>query len=251
MIRLEAIHKTFHIDQAWKQEVLDDFSAVIHDNAITMIVGNNGSGKSTLLNIIAGSVKQDQGHVLLNNKILDTIPEHRRSPQIVTVFQNPQMGTSGELTVFENLRLATISGKSRLLTWGMTRTFKAEMLEHLSQLSMNLENKADQLVQNLSGGQRQAIALLMAVLQKPSVLLLDEPTAALDPKAAEQVLQLAHQFSKKYQLCTLMVTHKMAEVLEYADRVIQVHEGKIERDINRSELSALTVNDLYGWFKYR
>jgi putative ABC transport system ATP-binding protein len=251
MIRLEAIHKTYNKDQVWKQHVLADLSIDLQDNMITVVVGNNGSGKSTLLNIISGAVKQDSGHVTLDHRIIDSIPEHKRSPQIVTVFQNPQMGTAGELTILENLRLATVSGQWRQLKWGISKSFKAEMVEQLSLLGMNLENKSDQLVQNLSGGQRQALALFMAVLQKPKVLLLDEPTAALDPKAAEQVLRLAHNFAKEYQLCTLMVTHKMKEVLDYADRVLLIHEGKIAKDINRQELSTLTVDDLYRWFKYR
>ncbi|MEJ6980221.1 ATP-binding cassette domain-containing protein [Pedobacter sp. P351] len=248
MIKVSNLYKTFHPGKTNEVKALHGIDLEIKAGEFLVIVGANGSGKSTLLNSISGSVLQGSGELSIDGNAITSLAEHRRSKWIARVFQNPLMGTAGELSVLENFRLASLRTKKKGLTIGIDETFKNTVREKISELGMGLENKILQPMSSLSGGQRQALTLLMAVMDDVRILLLDEPTAALDPRSAEIVMKTADKLISDYKLTALLITHNMKEAFNYGNRIIQMVEGRIVRDLDKNEKIKLSHTDLYEWF---
>ena len=214
------------------------------------IVGSNGAGKSTLLNIVAGVYPPERGgKVFINGKDITNLPEHRRAVHVSRVWQEPRMGTAGNLTIEENMSLAYKRGRTRLLHSALGKRRKQLYREALSQLGLGLEDRLNSLVGTLSGGQRQSLALVMATISKPTVLLLDEHIATLDPRTAEIVLKLTESIVREEKMTALMVTHNMEHALEYGNRLVMMHQGKIVVDMTGEQKSKLTINDLIQSFE--
>ena len=248
MISLSGISKTFNKGNANEVSILNNFNLEVNKGDFIILVGSNGSGKSTVLNVIAGTVSQDSGSVYLDNKEISNYKDYRRSKWIARIFQDPLAGTAPELTILENFRLASLRTKQKSFKIGTGGKFRNEVKEKVSLLNLGLENKVDQLMGDLSGGQRQSLALLMAIADDTKLLLLDEPTAALDPKTSELVMKLAEKVIKEFGLTALLVTHQMKDVIEYGNRIIQVKEGRIIRDFIKDEKTFLNISDIYKWF---
>jgi len=248
MLTLHHITKIFEIHKPSEIKVLDDLSLTIPENQFVMLVGANGSGKSTLQNLIAGNLDPDKGDILLAGKSLVDIPDYKRSKWIARVFQNPLQGTAPDLSILDNFRLASLRGEPKRLKRGITRAFKERVQAHLELLGMQLENKVHKPMGQLSGGQRQALTLLMAVMNDVKLLLLDEPTAALDPRSALKVMDVANNLVIKYKLTALCITHNMREALSYGDRLIQLAHGQVKRDLVGVDKAQLKPQDLYEWF---
>ena len=214
----------------------------------TTVIGGNGAGKSTILNIIAGVYTTDKGTVTLDGENITMLPEHKRATLLGRVFQDPMMGTAADMEIQENLALAYRRGKRRGLKWGVGRAEKSVYVELLQRLNLGLEHRLNSKVGLLSGGQRQALTLLMATLQKPKLLLLDEHTAALDPKTAKKVLDLTKEIVAEGDLTTLMITHNMKDAIRIGNRLIMMYDGKIIYDVSGEEKSVLHTKDLMGKF---
>jgi len=212
------------------------------------VIGTNGSGKSTLLNALAGGFLPDSGSITIDDQDVTRSPEHRRAALIGRVFQDPYKGSCPSMTVAENLRMAELRGTRRGLRLGLNAETRARYRERLARLRMRVENRLDALMGTLSGGQRQAITLIMATLRRPSLLLLDEHTAALDPRAAERVLVVTQEVVQEHRLTTLMVTHSMEEALSLGERTIMMHRGSVVADLSGGERKATRVSDLLGRF---
>ena len=212
------------------------------------MIGGNGAGKSTLLNTISGTFSVDSGSVILDGADITKKPEYKRAKDIGRVFQDPLMGTAATMEIVENLALASRRGKHRTLSWGVRDSERKEYERLLSGLNLGLENRMGSKVGLLSGGQRQALTLLMATLQHPKILLLDEHTAALDPKTAQTVLEQTDRIVKEQELTTLMITHNMKDAIQYGNRLIMMNEGKIILDIGGEEKQKLTVESLIAMF---
>ena len=212
------------------------------------IIGTNGSGKSTLLNSVAGAFLVDSGQIYLGDQEITKWPEHRRAMRIGRVFQNPFSGSAPTMTVVENLAIAARRGMRRGLGWSLTKQLREEIGERIRSLKMGLEDRLDNPIGNLSGGQRQAITLLMATWQKPDLLLLDEHTAALDPRSADQVIRLTDEIVAQDRLTTLMVTHSMHQAVHLGDRILMMHQGKCVADLRGAEKARSRPEDLLGRF---
>ena len=212
------------------------------------VIGGNGAGKSTLMNSVAGVYGVDEGKILIDGVDITALPEYKRAKYIGRVFQDPMMGTAANMWIEENLALAARRGKPRTLRAGITKAEREEYKEQLKILDLGLENRLTTKVGLLSGGQRQALTLLMATLQKPKLLLLDEHTAALDPKTAAKVMEVTRTLVNQDRLTTLMITHNMRDAIEYGDRLIMMYEGRIALDIAGEEKQKLTVEDLLAKF---
>lgn len=248
MLKLEHITKTFFTQTPNEVKAIDDLSLTIAKGEFVVIVGANGSGKSTLQHVLAGNMKADKGDLWLNNKKINGLPDYKRSKWIARVFQDPLQGTAPDLSILDNFRLAALRGRPKKLIIGTNKLFKQRVKEHLSMLEMGLENKMDQPMGLLSGGQRQALTLLMTVMNDVKLLLLDEPTAALDPRSAQKVMELSDRLAKEYQLTVFLITHHMKEALAYGNRLIQMSHGKVKRDLSATEKDTLKPQDLYEWF---
>jgi len=248
MIKLQHISKSFGKGRAGEIKAVQDISVELVKGTFTIIVGANGSGKSTLLNIISGTETATEGSIYLDNKDITTLPEYKRSKWVARVFQNPVNGVAAGLTILENFRLAALRASSKNLLSGITRKFEALVKDKIATLHMGLEDKLHQPMGTLSGGQRQALTLLMSVMAAPNILLLDEPTAALDPRSAAVVMALADELTNNYRLTTLMITHSLKDAHQYGDRIIQMAEGRMIRDVAGDKKKALLLNDLYEWF---
>jgi putative ABC transport system ATP-binding protein len=249
MIALKNIRKVFNKGKVNEVTALKDVSLQINKGEFVVMIGANGSGKSTLLNIIEGAEMLTSGTVEINGTDVTTLPEHKRSKWVARVFQNPYNGTAPDLTILDNFRLAALRTQQKKITVGINAAFKKKVQEKISMLGMGLENKINQPIGSLSGGQRQALTLLMSVMDDTNVLLLDEPTAALDPKSAQVVLNLADKLIKEFNLTALFVTHNLKDAQQYGNRLIQMREGKIERDINIEAKENLLLQNMYGWFE--
>lgn len=249
MLRLEHISKTFNPGTVNEKKALSNLDFTIQDNDFITVIGGNGAGKSTLMNIIAGTYRCDVGQIFLNQNNLTALPEHKRAQFISRVFQDPMMGTATEMWIEENLALASRRGKSRGLGWSITSEERAHYKQLLSRLGLGLENRLQQRVGLLSGGQRQALTLLMASLNHPQLMLLDEHTAALDPKTAAKVLELTERIVQESSLTTLMITHNMKDALRYGNRLIMLYDGKIVYDIGAEQKKHLQVSDLLQLFE--
>lgn len=248
MIELRNISKTFNAGSAAEIRALKDINLTIHQKDFVVVVGSNGSGKSTLLNIIAGSEKPDNGKILFENREVNKLLEHQRSEWIARIFQNPLMGTAPQLTILENFRLASLRTKNKTLMIGTKRKFREAVRDKISMLNLNLENKIDQPMGTLSGGQRQALTLIMAVMDDAKILLMDEPAAALDPKTSETLMTLAKKIIEDFGLTAILVTHQMRDAVRYGNRIIQMAEGSIKKDLTGSEKMKLQLQDVYAWF---
>lgn len=248
MISLENISKVFHKGKENELSALKNISLKIDKGEFVTLVGANGSGKTTLLNIIGGAEKPSSGSVRINGEDITRIPEHKRSKWIARVFQNPNNGTAPDLTILDNFRLAALRTRRKSLKIGADKVFKREVISRIAGLGMGLENKINQSMGNLSGGQRQALTLLMSVMDNTDILLLDEPTAALDPKSARVVLNLADTFNKEMGITVILITHSLKDAQQYGGRLIQLQEGKIARDINTESKLQLSLADISEWF---
>lgn len=249
MLNIIEIHKTFNPGTINEKIALNGVNLHLDKGDFCTIIGGNGAGKSTMLNAIAGVWPVDQGAILLDGQNITGLPEHKRAAYLGRVFQDPMTGTSARMEIQENLALAYRRGKSRTLSWGITKHEKVKYHDLLKVLDLGLENRMTARVGLLSGGQRQALTLLMATLQHPKLLLLDEHTAALDPKTAEKVLRITDQIINENHLTALMVTHNMKDAIAHGNRLIMMHEGKVILDISGEEKKKLTVADLMHQFE--
>lgn len=249
MVRLRAASKTFHAGTVNEVRPLQNVDLEIDEGGFVIVLGGNGSGKSTLLNAISGSFLLDDGLVELAGQDVTAWPEHRRAALIGRVFQNPFSGTAPNMTIAENFALAMRRGLSRGLGWATAGARLHELRERVRELKMGLENRLDTAIGSLSGGQRQALTLLMATWLKPRLLLLDEHTAALDPKSADQVIALTDQIVRREHLTTLMVTHSMQQAVNLGDRIVMMHKGQVLHDFSGNEKRRLRANDLLAIFE--
>ncbi|MFQ3671352.1 MAG: ATP-binding cassette domain-containing protein [Verrucomicrobiia bacterium] len=248
MLTLRHIEKTFNPGTINEVRSLDRVSLDIPPSSFVMVLGTNGSGKSTLLNAVAGTFPIDAGSIHLASRDITSWPEHRRAQLIGRVFQNPLGGTAPDLSIAENLALASRRGLPRPLSWALRRPVLESFRDRVRQLNMGLENRLDNAMGSLSGGQRQALTLLMATWRQPHLLLLDEHTAALDPKSADQVIRLTEDIVASQKLTTLMVTHSMHQAVSLGDRLIMMHRGRIVFDAQGPEKKRLRVPDLLARF---
>ncbi|MEE1313049.1 MAG: ABC transporter ATP-binding protein [Lachnospiraceae bacterium] len=249
MLDIKNVHKTFNKGTINEKKALNGLEIHLDPGDFVTIIGGNGAGKSTSLNMIAGVYPIDQGTILLDGKDISDWPEYKRASLIGRVFQDPMMGTAANMSIEENLAMAYRRGKNRGLGWGVGKKERALYKERLKMLDLGLEERTSTKVGLLSGGQRQAITLLMATLQKPSILLLDEHTAALDPKTAKKVLELTEKIIARDNLTAMMVTHNMKDAINIGNRLIMMHEGRIIYDVAGEEKKKLTVDDLLHKFE--
>jgi len=248
MIRLENISVKFNARTVDEVYALKHVSLEIGEGEFVTVIGTNGSGKSTLLNVVAGNLTADEGKVIIGGKDVTRLPAHRRAEMLSRVFQNPYLSTAPDMTVAENLLMAWFRGKKRYPKFSLSKKLAAVFAGRLKELEMGLEDRLNNAAGTLSGGQRQAITLLMAVLVKPKILLLDEHTAALDPKTAAQVSMLTNRFITSGKLTALMVTHSMKQALEMGSRIIMMHKGQVISEIPAQDKELLTVEDLLDKF---
>ena len=248
MLEITTINKTFNPGTINANHALKDLSLNLADGESIAVIGGNGAGKSTLLNAVAGVWNVDSGSIHLGGVDITHLPEYKRAKYIGRVFQDPMMGTAANMQLEENLALAARRGKHRGLRLGITKAERETFRELLRVLDLGLENRLTDKAGLLSGGQRQALTLLMATMQKPKLLLLDEHTAALDPKTAAKVMEVTRTLVNQDRLTTLMITHNMRDAIEYADRLIMMHEGRIALDISGEAKQKLTVEDLLAAF---
>lgn len=248
MLRVENISKVFEKGTVNEKVALDNINLVLNDGDFVTVIGSNGAGKSTLLNAIAGVFGIDNGKIFIDDIDVTKAPEFKRANYIGRVFQDPMFGTSADMWIEENLALANRRGKKRALKPGITNDERKYYYEILKSVDLNLENRMTTKVGLLSGGQRQALTLLMATLQKPKLLLLDEHTAALDPKTANRVLELTNKIVTENSLTTFMVTHNMKDALKYGNRLIMMNEGHIILDVSGKDKEKLEVKDLLKLF---
>jgi len=249
MLELNSIRKTFNPGTPNEVRSLQGVDLKLRDGSFVVVIGTNGSGKSTLLNAIAGTFFLDSGSISLSGNNVTSWPEHRRASLIGRVFQNPFSGTAPTLSIAENIALASRRGQPRGLGWALTPKLREEMHESVRSLGMGLESRLDNIIGSLSGGQRQALTLLMATWLKPKLLLLDEHTAALDPKSAEQVIQISDRIIAQGKLTTLMVTHSMQQAVTLGDRLIMMHRGQILHDLSGADKRRLRAEDLLERFE--
>ncbi|MFR4569875.1 MAG: ABC transporter ATP-binding protein [Collinsella stercoris] len=249
MLKLSHVKKTFNRGTVTEKRALTGVDLTLADGDFVTVIGGNGAGKSTLLNMIAGVYPLDSGTIELDGEDISRLSEPKRAKYLGRVFQDPMRGTAADMQIEENLALAKRRGERRTLRWGITRAEREEYAELLKKLDLGLESRMQAKVGLLSGGQRQALTLLMATLTNPRVLLLDEHTAALDPKTAAKVLELTEQIVGERKLTTLMVTHNMNDAIRLGNRLIMMHEGRVIYDVAGDEKRALTVPDLLQKFE--
>ena len=248
MLELKNICKTFNPGTVNEKRALTGLNLTLNDGDFVTVIGGNGAGKSTMLNAVAGTWMVDSGSILIDGTDVTRLPEHKRAAFIGRVFQDPMMGTAATMQIEENLALAARRGERRGLGWGITKAERAQYREMLRRLDLGLEDRLTSKVGLLSGGQRQALTLLMASLKKPKLLLLDEHTAALDPKTAAKVLSLSDQIVEENHLTTMMVTHNMKDAIVHGNRLIMMYDGHIVIDVSGEDKKKLTVPDLLALF---
>lgn len=249
MLKITGLEKTFEAGTINEKKALCGIDLTLSEGDFVTVIGGNGAGKSTLLNAIAGVFPIDQGHIFLGDQEITRLPEHKRARLLGRVFQDPMMGTAADMGLQENLALAYRRGQHRTLKWGITKMERAFFREQLLQLELGLEHRMATKAGLLSGGQRQALTLLMATLKKPNLLLLDEHTAALDPKTAAKVLELSDKIIAEHHLTAMMVTHNMRDAIRHGNRLIMMDGGKIILDISGEEKKRLTVEELLERFQ--
>ncbi|MDE6386141.1 MAG: ATP-binding cassette domain-containing protein [Eubacterium sp.] len=249
MLEIKGVYKTFNPGTVNEKHALNGIDLTLNEGDFVTVIGGNGAGKSTMLNMIAGVYPVDCGTITIDGQDVTKLPEFKRAKFLGRVFQDPMTGTAADMQIIENLALASRRGKFRTLAPGVTKKEKAGYIELLSSLDLGLESRLTSKVGLLSGGQRQAITLLMATLKKPKLLLLDEHTAALDPKTAHKVLDLTTEIVAKNNLTTIMITHNMKDAIAIGNRLIMMNDGKIIYDISGEEKKKLTTADLLEKFK--
>ena len=248
MLDVNHVYKTFHPGTINERRALAGVDLHLEEGDFVTVIGGNGAGKSTLLNAVAGVWPVDGGSIVIDGNDITGLPDYKRAPFIGRVFQDPMMGTAPDMQLEENLALAYRRGKKLGLRWHINREERDMYRERLRELNLGLEDRLTTKVGLLSGGQRQAVTLLMASLQKPRLLLLDEHTAALDPKTAAKVMELTDRIVREDKLTTLMITHNMRDAIQYGNRLIMLHEGHVILDISGEEKRKLTVADLLEMF---
>ncbi len=248
MLEVRNIYKTFNAGTVNEKRALDGVSLTLADGDFVTVIGGNGAGKSTLLNAVAGVWPVDEGSILVGGVDVTKLPEHRRAKYIGRVFQDPMLGTAATMQIEENLALAARRGQGRTLRPGIAKTERESYQELLKILDLGLEDRLTSKVGLLSGGQRQALTLLMATLKKPKLLLLDEHTAALDPKTAAKVLDTTEKIVQRDRLTTLMITHNMRDAIAHGNRLIMMYEGRVAIDVAGEEKKKLTVEGLLEMF---
>ena len=248
MLEIKNIHKTFNEGTINEKKVFEGLSLTLNDGDFVTVIGGNGAGKSTMLNVISGAYSVDDGNVIIDGVDVTKLPEYKRAKYIGRVFQDPRLGTASDMWVEENMSIADSRGHNRGIRWAIRGKDREKYRELLSQLDLGLENRLTTKMGLLSGGQRQAITLLMAAMKKPKLLLLDEHTAALDPKTAAKVLEITNKVVNENKLTTLMITHNMHDAIAYGNRIIMMHNGNIILDISGEEKKNLTVEQLLAMF---
>ncbi|MHB8899497.1 MAG: ABC transporter ATP-binding protein [Thermoguttaceae bacterium] len=249
MLAVTNLRKTFHPGTANEVRALRGVDLELPEGSFLVVVGGNGSGKSTLLGAIAGTFQPDAGRIRLGRDDITRWPEHRRARLIGRVFQNPFAGSAPNMSIAENLALAARRGRPRRPAWALSKGLMAELREGVRQLDMGLENRLGNAIGSLSGGQRQALTLLMATWLKPALLMLDEHTAALDPKSADQVLRLTETLVNRHKLTTIMVTHSMSQAVNLGDRIVMMHQGAVAFQAAGADKQRLGVEDLLARFE--
>ena len=248
MLELHQVCKTFNPGTVNEKAALNHLSLTLEEGDFVTVIGGNGAGKSTMLNAISGVWPVDKGTIRIDGVDVTELSEHRRAVYLGRVFQDPMVGTAGNMTIEENLALAARRGEKRTLRWGIKKSEREQFKELLRPLGLGLEDRLTAKVGLLSGGQRQALTLLMATLKKPKLLLLDEHTAALDPKTAAKVLELSDQIVEEHKLTTLMVTHNMKDAIAHGNRLIMLDAGRVILDIRGEDKKKLTVPELLARF---
>lgn len=248
MLEMKAVKIVFHAGTVNEKTALAGVDLHLAPGEFVTVIGGNGAGKSTLLNCVSGAYAPTSGEIWIDGQNVTHMPEHRRAKLLGRVFQDPMMGTAGNMWIEENPALALRRGQKRGLRWGITQKEREMFKEQLRRLDLGLEDRLSTKVKLLSGGQRQALTLLMATLQKPKLLLLDEHTAALDPKTARKVLELSEQIIEEHGLTSLMVTHNMRDAIRYGNRLIMMHDGRVAVDVSGEEKKKLTVEALLERF---
>ncbi|NEW65604.1 ATP-binding cassette domain-containing protein [Carnobacteriaceae bacterium zg-84] len=251
ILSLKNVHKTFELGTINENHVLKGLSLDVMEGDFISVIGGNGAGKSTLMNVIAGVLQADMGQIVLEDTDITTQPVRKRSKKISRVFQDTKMGTASRMTIEQNLAIAMKRGQSRGLSWGVKEKNRTFYQEVLKELDLGLENRLKTSVEFLSGGQRQALTLLMASLASPKLLLLDEHTAALDPKTSEMVMALTEKIVTQHHLTTIMITHNMENAIRYGNRLIMLQSGRVVVDIAGEEKKHLTVPQLMELFHQR
>lgn len=249
MLKIQDLSKSFYNSYLGENVIFKHINLDVKQGEFIIIIGSNGTGKSTLLNIISGLVKETSGNIFLEGNDLTKIPEHKRTEIIGRVFQNPSLGTCPTMTVRENLSLALNKGKLINLKYCLRYKTK-ELEELLNGVSLDLKKLLDVDVKYLSGGQRQALSLIMAGLSTPKLLLLDEHTAALDPKTSNEIMELTQKIVKEKNITTIMITHNLKDALKYGNRLIMLHKGEVLLDLNQSEKKKLTIENILKKFEY-
>ncbi|MCQ2513632.1 MAG: ABC transporter ATP-binding protein [Ruminococcus sp.] len=249
MLEISNIYKTFNKGTVNEKKALNGLNLKLNDGDFCTVIGGNGAGKSTMLNAIAGVWPVDSGAIMIDGKDVSGLPEYKRAPYLGRVFQDPMTGTVADMEIIENLAIAARRGQRRGLAWGVKKEEKEKYYEMLKEFDLGLENRMTSKVGLLSGGQRQAITLLMATIKKPKLLLLDEHTAALDPKTAAKVLELSDKIISEHNLTALMVTHNMRDAIVHGNRLIMLNEGRVILDISGEEKKNLTVEHLLEKFE--
>ena len=249
MLEIRGVCKTFNAGTVNEKVALNGLNLTLKDGDFVTVIGGNGAGKSTMLNAVAGVYPVDSGSIVIDGKEVTRLPEHRRAKFIGRVFQDPMMGTAADMGIEENLALALRRGQRRGLRWGITKAERERYKELLATLDLGLESRLTSKVGLLSGGQRQALTLLMATLKKPKLLLLDEQTAALDPKTAAKVLDATERLVQRDKLTTLMITHNMRDAIAHGNRLVMMYDGHIVIDVAGEEKKNLTVEALLEQFE--
>ncbi len=247
MIQIKNIKKTFNPNTPQEVKALQNVSLVVQKGEYLVIIGANGSGKSTLLDVIAGNFLADEGSILLENQDVTQFADYQRSKWLARMFQNPLSGTASELTVLENFRIASLRTRKKGLKLGIDADFREEVFEKIKLLGLGLEQKINQPIGSLSGGQRQSLTLAMALMDTSKILLMDEPTSALDPKSAQMIMEKSAEFIQNFQLTALLVTHDLRDAQQYGNRLIEMKNGNINRDIAESKKN-LSAQEIFGWF---
>ncbi|MHA6525589.1 ABC transporter ATP-binding protein [Tessaracoccus sp. G1721] len=248
MLKLAGVTKRFFPGTVNERVALDNLTLTLHEGDFVTVIGSNGAGKSTMLNVVAGRYLPESGRVLIDDREVTKMPEHRRARWVARVFQDPMAGTSPHLTIEENLSIAFERGKRRGLGMAVTKPKRALYREALTTLELGLEDRLQMRVGMLSGGQRQALSLLMATYAQPSILLLDEHTAALDPSRAELITRLTGEAVARHRLTTLMVTHNMHQAIELGNRLIMMHEGRVVLEVDEAAKKSITAEHLLEEF---